>query len=81
MKYTKVHVNAIGYELGPVVVTSSELEKRIEPMLSALHVPLGQLEALTGIQERRWWEPGFELSEGARTPNTLQFILRPNLEF
>lgn len=65
MKYTKVHVNAIGYELGPVVVTSSELEKRIEPMLSALHVPLGQLEALTGIQERRWWEPGFELSEGA----------------
>ncbi|HCC48803.1 MAG TPA: 3-oxoacyl-ACP synthase III [Elusimicrobia bacterium] len=65
MKYTKVHVNAIGYELGPNVVTSSELEKRIEPMLTALHVPLGQLEALTGIRERRWWDPGFELSEGA----------------
>lgn len=65
MKYTKVHVNAIGYELGPNVVTSSELEKRVEPMLTALHVPLGQLEALTGIRERRWWPAGFELSQGA----------------
>lgn len=65
MKYTKVHVNAIGYELGPNVVTSAELEKRVEPMLSALHVPLGQLEALTGIRERRWWPAGFELSQGA----------------
>lgn len=65
MKYSKVFVDAIGYELGPNVVTSSELEKRIEPMLDALHVPLGQLEALTGIRERRWWDPGFELSEGA----------------
>ena len=65
MKYTKVFVDSIGYELGPVVVTSSELEKRVQPMLDALHVPLGQLEALTDIRERRWWDPGFELSEGA----------------
>lgn len=65
MKYTKVFINAIGYELGPNVVTSSELEKRIAPMLDALHIPPGQLEALTGIRERRWWNPGFALSEGA----------------
>lgn len=65
MKYTKVFIDAIGYELGPNVVTSSELEKRIAPMLEALHIPPGQLEALTGIRERRWWNPGFELSEGA----------------
>ena len=25
----------------------------------------GQLEALTGISERRWWEPGYPLSHGA----------------
>ena len=65
MKYTKVFINAIGYELAPNVVTSSELEKRIAPMLDALHIPPGQLEALTGIRERRWWDPGFALSEGA----------------
>jgi len=65
MKYSKVFIDAIGYELGPNVITSSELEKRVAPMLEALHVPLGQLEALTGIRERRWWDPGFPLSEGA----------------
>lgn len=65
MKYSKVFIDAIGYELGPNVVTSSELEKRIAPMLDALHLPLGQLEALTGIRERRWWNPGFSLSDGA----------------
>ena len=65
MKYTKVFIDAIGYELGPNVVTSSELEKRILPTLDALHIPPGQLEALTGIRERRWWNPGFALSEGA----------------
>ncbi|MDO8806386.1 MAG: 3-oxoacyl-ACP synthase III [Elusimicrobiota bacterium] len=65
MKYTKVFIDTIGYELGPNVVTSSELEKRILPMLDALHIPPGQLEALTGIRERRWWNPGFALSEGA----------------
>jgi len=65
MKYSKVYIDAIGYELGPNVVTSSELEKRVRPMLDALHIPEGQLEALTGIRERRWWDEGFELSEGA----------------
>ncbi|HNW43886.1 MAG TPA: 3-oxoacyl-ACP synthase III [Elusimicrobiales bacterium] len=65
MKYTKVFIDAIGYELGPNVVTSSELEKRILPTLDALHIPPGQLEALTGIRERRWWNPGFALPEGA----------------
>ncbi len=65
MKYTKVFIDAIAYELGPNVITSSELEKRILPMLDALHIPPGQLEALTGIRERRWWNPGFVLSEGA----------------
>ncbi|HBE88254.1 MAG TPA: 3-oxoacyl-ACP synthase III, partial [Elusimicrobia bacterium] len=65
MKYSKVYIDAIGYELGPNVVTSSELEKRVRPMLDALHIPEGQLEALTGIRERRWWDEGFALSEGA----------------
>lgn len=65
MKYTKVFIDAIGYELGSNVVTSSELEKRITPMLDTLYIPTGQLEGLTGIRERRWWDPGFALSEGA----------------
>lgn len=65
MRYTRVYIDALAYELPPVVVTSRELEARLEPLYKALHFPTGQLEVLTGIAERRWWEPGFELSQGA----------------
>ena len=34
-------------------------------MYAALHLSEGQLEALTGIVERRWWEDGHRLSDGA----------------
>ncbi len=65
MRYSKVSLSALAYELAPAVVSSAELEKRVAPVYEKLHFPLGQLEALTGIRERRWWEPGFKLSEGA----------------
>lgn len=65
MKYTKSYLSGLAYELAPNVVTSSELEKRVEPTYQKLGLALGQLEALTGIRERRWWDPGFKLSDGA----------------
>ena len=36
-------------------------------MYDALHIAPGQLQALTGINERRWWEEGHLLSDGAAT--------------
>ena len=65
MKYRKVTIEAMGYELAPVVVTSTELEARLEPLYKYLRIAPGQLQALTGIRERRWWEPGYALSRGA----------------
>jgi len=65
MKYSKSYIAAMGYELAPVVITSAELEGRLEPLYRALHIAPGQLQALTGIRERRWWEPGYPLSHGA----------------
>ncbi|GFE58717.1 3-oxoacyl-ACP synthase III [Geobacter sp. AOG1] len=65
MRYSRVHIEALGYELAPVVVTSAELEKRLEPLYKALRFTPGQLQVLTGIRERRWWEPGYPLSRGA----------------
>src|SRR5437762_772200 len=65
MKYNRVFIDAIGYELAPVVVTSHELEDRLRPVFEKLRLPEGQLEALTGIIERRWWEAGYPLAEGA----------------
>ncbi|QVL33359.1 3-oxoacyl-ACP synthase III [Telmatocola sphagniphila] len=65
MKYNRVFIESIGYELAPVVVSSSDLEARLEPLYKALHFPLGQLEALTGITERRWWDKDYPPSDGA----------------
>ncbi len=65
MKYSKVHIESIGYEIAPVVVTSLELERRLAGLYASLHLGEGQLEALTGIAERRWWEEGHRLSDGA----------------
>lgn len=65
MRYSRVYLDSIGYELPPVVVSTSELESRLSPVYQALRMAPGQLELLTGISERRWWEPNYRLSDGA----------------
>ncbi|MDQ7826076.1 MAG: 3-oxoacyl-ACP synthase III [Candidatus Eremiobacteraeota bacterium] len=65
MRYMKVYLEAIGYELPPLVVTTGELEERLAPLFAKLHIPEGQVEEWTGIRERRWWEAGYPLSQGA----------------
>lgn len=64
-KYERVFLSTLGYELGPVVVTTAELEERLAPAYTRLGLQPGQLEAWTGISERRWWQPGTPLSQGA----------------
>ncbi|MBE8167458.1 MAG: 3-oxoacyl-ACP synthase III [Shewanella sp.] len=65
MKYSRVFINSLAYELAPVVVSSSELESRLAPLYQKFRIPMGQLAALTGINERRWWPKGHKLSDGA----------------
>jgi 3-oxoacyl-[acyl-carrier-protein] synthase-3 len=65
VRYTRACIESLGYELAPVVVTSAELEDRLAPVYRDLHLQTGQLEALTGIEERRWWEPGQSVADGA----------------
>lgn len=65
MRWNRARIESFGYELAPVVVTSAELEDRLAPLYRDLHLQPGQLEALTGIEERRWWEPGTPVAEGA----------------
>ncbi|MEJ2038507.1 MAG: 3-oxoacyl-ACP synthase III [Desulfosarcinaceae bacterium] len=65
MRYKNIVIAGLGYELAPNVITSDDLERRLRPVYEALHLQTGQLEALTGIEERRFWDQGFKLSEGA----------------
>jgi len=65
MNYTRVRIASFGYELPPNVVSSEDLEHRLEPLYAALKIQKGQLEAITGIRERRYWDADFQLSKGA----------------
>ncbi len=65
MKYTRVAIASFGYELPPNVVSSAALEERLAPLYRELRIQPGQLEALTGIRERRYWNPGQTMSDGA----------------
>ena len=65
MRYERVHIGGFGYELPPHVVTSEDLEARLAPLYQRLHLRPGQLESLTGIAERRYWDRGFAMHEGA----------------
>jgi 3-oxoacyl-[acyl-carrier-protein] synthase-3 len=65
MRYTNVFIKAFGYELAPNVITSEDLEERLAPVYDKLHLKKGQLEVLTGIYERRFWDPGYKMADGA----------------
>ncbi len=65
MKYSKVFIDAIGYELAPHVITSDEIEQQLKPFYDATGFQSGQLEILTGIKERRYWDIEHTLAQGA----------------
>ena len=65
MRYSRVHLESIGYELAPNVVHSSALEQRLDSVYEAMNVPSGQIEMLTGVRERRYWNPGQTMADGA----------------
>lgn len=58
MQYQNVCLEAVSYTLPDEAVTSEEIERRLEPLYRRLRLPEGRLELMTGIRERRFWEPG-----------------------
>lgn len=58
MRYQHVCVEAFAHTLPPHVVTSDEIEARLAPVYERLGLPAGRLELMTGIQERRFFDPG-----------------------
>lgn len=61
-RWSQVCLEAIAYELPAERVASRELEARLAPLYDALRLSPGQLEALTGIRERRLWPAGSTMS-------------------
>lgn len=57
-RYEQVVVSGLAHVDAPVRVTSAELEEQIAPTLARFGLSSGTLESLSGIVERRMWEPG-----------------------
>jgi len=67
MRWQRVCVEAIGYELPAERVSTRSIEASLEPAYRALHLAPGQVEALTGIRERRVWPEASRMADcGAR---------------
>jgi 3-oxoacyl-[acyl-carrier-protein] synthase-3 len=65
MRYSHVCLHTFGYALPPRTVSSEELERRLAPVYERLKLPFGRLEMMSGIKERRFWDPGTRPSQGA----------------
>lgn len=65
LQYSNVSLHTFGYELPPNILSSTDIEKRLEPLYSRLKLPAGRLELMSGISERRFWNPGTKPSQGA----------------
>lgn len=65
MKYQHVRLQAFGYELPPKILSSGAIEERLAPVYQRLKLPIGRLEMMSGIKERRLWDENTRPSDGA----------------
>ncbi|MEH6548348.1 MAG: 3-oxoacyl-ACP synthase III [Pseudomonadales bacterium] len=62
---SNVVIEAIAYELPSNIITSLSIEEEFSANLEKFGIPLGSLEALSGIKERRVWDAGTRPSDVA----------------
>ena len=55
MRWERVCLETVAYHLPEERVSSDVLEARLEPLYTRWRMSPGQLVAMTGVKERRWW--------------------------
>jgi len=65
MRFEHVAIEGIAHVLPPHTIPSTALEERLSGLMKRLGFPPGTIEKLTGVRERRWWDPGVKCSQGA----------------
>lgn len=63
--FTNVCLHTFGYEMPPRTLSSEAVEQRLAAVYERLRLPDGRLEMMSGIRERRLWEPGTKPSQAA----------------
>jgi 3-oxoacyl-[acyl-carrier-protein] synthase-3 len=62
MRFQNVYIESLGWVLPQTIVTSAQLEESFADTLRRLGLPKGQIEKLSGVRERRYWEAGTQPS-------------------
>ncbi len=65
MFFNNVSIVAVDYVLPETIVTSSQIETQLAPILDRFKIKPGMIEGLTGIKERRFWDRGVQASDVA----------------
>lgn len=65
MKFEHVNIDCFGYALPPEIVTTESIERQLQPLYERLKLPVGRLELMSGIRERRLWKEGTMPSDAA----------------
>ncbi len=63
--WENVRLTALTVELPSERVSTATLEAKLAPLYHKLRIPIGYIEQLSGIKERRWWPAGTLPSFGA----------------
>lgn len=65
MKFENVCIEALAVALPDEIWTSANVEQRLAPLYERLKLPVGRLELMTGIRERRMWPEGTRPSDAS----------------
>jgi len=65
MRFQNVCLESLAVALPGEVWTSAEIEERLRPLYDRLKLPVGRLELMTGIRERRMWPEGTRPSDAS----------------
>ncbi len=65
MKFNHVCIEALAVALPDEIWTSNDIETRLAPLYDRLKLPVGRLELMTGIRERRMWPEGTRPSDAS----------------
>lgn len=65
MRFDSVVIESLALALPEEVLTSADVERRLQPLYERLRLPEGRLELMTGIRERRLWPAGTRPSDAS----------------
>ena len=65
MKFEHVCIESLAVALPEEIWTSAQIEERLRPLYDRLKLPVGRLELMTGIRERRMWPAGTRPSDAS----------------